>query len=273
MRPLLRSNQTTNIRLVLIVLIVDLITCGTLLIESIAGFIRPDYLFKVPMLCNLAHLFAGGSTFCSIWFLAIVSFERYTHIVLEKTLKNIYWYLIMVVVSCFYVGTSIYSMVADSIEPNKLGVYCFVRSDEPEGKVLFYIVTILNIVSILTVVFSYVSIAKTTLKMKNKAKVANPERVTDLDKTITMAFLKIFVIVAFYLITNSFETYLQVYEIFSKVQRGPLTDVISTALINSNPVVNSILLLLINKEVGNRFYGRFLYKEIELTTTNITNLP
>ncbi|KXN67687.1 family A G protein-coupled receptor-like protein [Conidiobolus coronatus NRRL 28638] len=273
MRPLLKSNQTTNIRLVLIVLIVDLITCGTLLIEAIAGFIRPDYLFEVPTLCKLAHLFAGGSTFCSIWFLAIVSFERYTHIVLEKTLKNIFWYLIMGVVSCFYIGTSIYSMVEDSIRPNELGVYCFVDSKKAEGKVLFYIVTILNITSIITVVFSYISIAKATLKMKNKAKVSNPERVTDLDRTVTLAFLKIFGIVAFYLITNTFETYLQVYEIFTDSKRSPMMDVISTALINSNPVVNSILLLLINKEVGNRFYGKFLYKEIELTTTNISNLP
>ncbi|KXN67684.1 hypothetical protein CONCODRAFT_72795 [Conidiobolus coronatus NRRL 28638] len=278
MLPLLKSNQTTNIRLVFVVLIIDLVTCVTLILETIASFIRPDYLTAYPALCNLAHLVAGGSTFCSIWFLAIVSFERYCHIVLEKRVKNFVWYGLMTLVSLMYIGVSIYSMIANSIKTNLLGVYCFVSAELTEGKVLFYIVTILNLTSILTVIFSYVSIALVTLKMKKRAKMTNPEQIKDFNNAITVAFLKIFVIVVFYLITNCCETYLQIYEIITGNTRSDLVDVISTSLINSNPIVNSILLLLINKEVGVRFYDKFLYKEIELvpqitTGNNGVNTP
>jgi hypothetical protein len=278
MLPLLKSNQTTNIRLVFVVLVIDLITCFTLILETIASFLNPTYLTDYPALCNLAHLVAGGSTFCSIWFLAIVSFERYCHIVLEKRVKNFVWYGLMAIVSLMYICISIYSMVADSIRTNSLGVYCFVSAELMQGKILFYVVTILNLSSILTVIFSYISIALVTLKMKKRAKMTNPEQIKDFNNAITVAFLKIFVIVIFYLITNCCETYLQIYEIITGNTRTDLVDVISTSLINSNPIVNSILLLLINKEVGVRFYDRFLYKDIELlphitSGNNVTNSP
>jgi hypothetical protein len=256
-RELIRSSNTT-IKLVQIVLVVDFITCWTLILGPISTFIKPLFLFDFPVFCKLGHFIAGGSTFCSIWFLAIISLERFFLIVMDYKVPNKAWYTVVASLIILYTGMGIYCVFKDSIEPVALGVYCFVSPEHPEGLVLLYIVCIFNIISLLTVLISYICIAYKTLKFKNLSKIRTEGEVKEFQKAMQNACIKIIIIVTFYVLTNSFETYLELFELITKKNRSPLADLVAACLTNSNPLINAVLLLLINKDVGRSFHERFM---------------
>ncbi|KXN67688.1 family A G protein-coupled receptor-like protein [Conidiobolus coronatus NRRL 28638] len=258
-RSILKENSTTNLRLVIIVLIVDFITCWTLLLGGLSTAIKPDFFFEFPKICVLGHFIAGGSTFCSIWFLALISFERFCLICLDYKVSNSVWYTMIASLLSLYCGMGIYSLFKNSIEPVTLGVYCFVSPEHSEGLIILFMVCILNCISLLTVLISYLGIGYITLSFtKQQYKFSeNKREFTQFKKTLYLAFIKIFLIVTFYLITNSFETYLELLELIKKSNRSHKADLIAAALTNSNPLVNALLLLLINKDVGVKFLERF----------------
>jgi hypothetical protein len=258
-RSILKENSTTNIRLVVIVLVVDFITCWTLLLGGLTTAIKPDFLFEFPKICVLGHFIAGGSTFCSIWFLALISFERFCLICLDYRVPNSVWFTMIFSLLSLYFGMGVYSFFKDSIEPVTLGVYCFVSPEHPEGLIILFMVCILNCISLITVLFSYLGIGYITLSFTNQQSKfsQNKREFSQFKRTLYLAFIKIFLIVTFYLLTNSFETYLELLELIKKSDRSHRADLIAAALTNSNPLVNALLLLLINKDVGAKFLERF----------------
>jgi hypothetical protein len=250
-KKVLKSNKTTSLRLILIVLCLDIISCFSYIVISISVLAKIDFIAKFPVACTLSYFFFDGSILLSLWFLALVSLERYFHIVLEIQVRPVIWYVIMILLFVIILFVGIFSIATDTFVVMPMAAYCFLSAEDARGHINLLIISVLNWISVLIVLFSYTSILIYTLKIRYLAKspVINQE-LKAFHNQLNLTIIKVILILSFYLLTNSYETYLEVWATITKMDRDQQADFIANALQNFNPLINCILLLLINRDIS-----------------------
>jgi hypothetical protein len=249
-RSILKSNSATSLRLVLVVLCLDIITCFTFIVLSIPVLIQRDFLEYYPIACSFSYFFYDGSILLSLWFLAIVSLERFFYIVLEIHISLFKWSIIMCTLLSVVAIIGIYSEIDDTIKVMPLTSYCFVSVRDTQGRINLLILIILNWVSFIITIVSYVSVLILTVKTKWITKITDPAQLKTFNSEMNKVIIRLLLILAFYLLTNGYETYLATWSIITNIERSQKGDYIATSMQNFNPLINCILLLLINKDVG-----------------------
>jgi hypothetical protein len=249
-KSILKTNKTTSLRLILVVISLDVISCLAFITLSISVLIKIDFLTTYPIACKISYFFYDVSILLSLWFLALISLERYLHIVLEVYIPIIIWYIIMGVLLSLITSIGIYTIYINKLEVMPLATYCFLSTTDTPGHVNLMIISIINWISVIIVLFSYVSILILTLKTKLLTKSRNSSQLRRFHKQLNIALLKVVLILSFYLLTNSYETYLELWSTITRMDRSQTEDFLATALQNFNPLINCILLLLINKDIS-----------------------
>jgi uncharacterized protein YsxB (DUF464 family) len=141
------------------------------------------------------------------------------------------------------------SVISNNFDVMPLGTYCFISSTLIEGQVSLMVISILNWISVITVLISYISILLVAIKTKFATKLSIQAQLKS-NSELNIAIMRVLLILGFYLLTNSYETYLELWSIITKMDRSQESDFIATVLQNFNPLVNCILLLLINNDVS-----------------------
>lgn len=249
-RSILSSNSVVSIRLTLVVLCLDILSCLTYIILSIALLLRNDFLDYSPLACNLSFFFYIGSIFLSIWFLAVISLERFLYIVLDISISLLTWLLVMTVLLIILVIIGFYSFFNSIIKVMPLKTYCFLSPVDNLGYINLIVISILNWASVIIVAFSYTSILIITIKTKLKTRLSLLVQLKKLNSQLNIAIIRLLLILCFYLLTNSYEAYLESWSILTRLDRSKIEDFISAAIQNFNPLVNCILVLLINKDAN-----------------------
>jgi hypothetical protein len=131
-----------------------------------------------------------------------------------------------------------------------LKTYCFLSPVDNLGYINLIVISILNWASVIIVAFSYTSILIITIKTKLKTRLSLLVQLKKLNSQLNIAIIRLLLILCFYLLTNSYEAYLESWSILTRLDRSKIEDFISAAIQNFNPLVNCILVLLINKDAN-----------------------
>jgi hypothetical protein len=245
--PLLRKNSYTNIRLLLVVVGMDLVTCLTFIVGSILTLVDEDFFLTYDIACKIDYFFYDGSILSSTWLLAIVGLERFFNICMQKKFSLKLWYSMVGVLLLFFTGTGVYGLITNSIQPVPMNTYCFVAPSHNEGNKILLVLSIFNWISLITVIVSYTSISLYTYKVnRSTLSHVNQSLKSALKQKYQKTFVKVIALLIFFIITNGYETYLELREFITKSDRSPYEDIVATSIQNLNPLINSILLIAIN---------------------------
>ncbi|KXN65060.1 family A G protein-coupled receptor-like protein [Conidiobolus coronatus NRRL 28638] len=254
---IIKKFKKSNLKISLIILVSDLLTSVSFLILGLSALLNGRTLAESRAFCSVMDLFYIGSTYISIWLVALMSLERGLIIIHGITLPSSVWISLMAFEFLYYYVINLISIGFYEIGLANLAIYCMSTPVNLLGYLTICSYALLFIISFSLVIYSYIGIA-----IIQRKRAWNDIRELHIPKTIaldqsTRTMGKVILLLVLYLLANSLELFNTILEIYTHKTRSVLLDFISTCFMNFNPIINSLLLIQFQDQVKHALLEKF----------------
>jgi hypothetical protein len=254
---LIKKFKKSNLKISLIILVSDLLTSLSFFILGIMALSNGKLLAQSRAFCSIMDLFYIGSTYISIWLVALMSLERGLIIIHGITLPSSVWISLMTFEFLYYYTINLISIGYHEIGLAHLAIYCMSTPVNMLGYLTICSYALLFVISFSLVIYSYIGIAIIQRKRAwNDIRELHIPKSIALDQS-TRTMSKVILLLVLYLLANSLELFNTILEIYTRKTRPVLLDFISTCLMNFNPIINSLLLIQFQDQVKHTLLERF----------------
>jgi hypothetical protein len=236
-----------------IVSITDIIVCFCSLFRAIFTKFPYNLIETHYGWCTFDLLSGSQFNLISGYFLAIMSVERFLLICFNIQLSIYIWYTILVLATLpQYIAASVSAYYGLAMIV-KIKVYCTVMS-KSSGYIVFIIINSMFVLSVISVLFSYIGIVIVKYKQcLNQLSLNIPK--TQVYNECRSTLSKSFLYIILYLLIFSGKIYSITFELITGQKRTILMDTIATCLIACSSFINAVILLYMNQEVRISFIG------------------
>jgi hypothetical protein len=244
-------NCHADTQLCAIVSVTDIIVCFCSLFRAIFTKFPYNLIEIHHSWCTFDILTGSQFSLISGYFLAVMSIERFLLICLNIKLSIYIWYFILALAVLPQYITAIIAAYAGLAIVVKMKVYCtFVPKGS--GYIVYFIINIMFIISVISVLFSYIGIMIVKYKQcLNQLNLNIPKE--KVYRECRSTIFKSLLYIILYLIIFSGKIYSLAYEMITGIKRTILMDTIATCLIACSSFINAVILLYMNQEVRKSF--------------------
>ncbi|KXN66211.1 family A G protein-coupled receptor-like protein [Conidiobolus coronatus NRRL 28638] len=247
----LTKNCHVDMQLCAIVSITDIIVCFCSLFRAVFTKFPYNLIEIHHSWCTFDILTGSQFNLISGYFLAVMSIERFLLICFNIKLSIYIWYFILASAALpqYIIATvAAYNGLAIIV---KIKVYCtFVPKGA--GYIVYLIINIMFVLSVISVLFSYIGIMISKYKQcLNQLNLNVPKE--KVYKECRSTIFKSLLYIILYLIIFSGKIYSLAYEMITGFKRTILMDLIATCLIACSSFINAVILLYMNQEVRKSF--------------------
>jgi hypothetical protein len=252
-KKLIKGKTHGDIKLCTFIAVTDILISFGLVFRSI--FAKYPYnIFKYhPNWCKAEVGTTGQLLTYSGYSLAVMSVERFLLICFNIKISVIFWFIFIAVCWLLQFIPAMIAISEDLQTLTKIEIYCTLLPQKT-AYIAYMISLVLFLCSYCTVIICYAGI--TVLKFKqclNQLNLNIPKEKVYAEFRST--FLKSLLNICIYQLVFTGKIYTILYEIITGKKRWLLLDIISNSLIIYTSVVNTLILLYMNQEVRNSYFG------------------
>jgi hypothetical protein len=244
-----KKSSSPHLKISFAILILDSILSLVMIIMGISAKVNGKYLATHTWFCGIVDIFYIGSTYISIWYVALMSLERGLLIIHKISFPVWLWVGIMISEVIIFLIINIISISFNQMGLAELAIYCMSTPDQPIGYVTIMWYFAMMCMSLLLVIYSYTGIA-----VMQRQRAWKDIRELNMDKNDTLRkanniIRKVLILLFLFLACNMLEIINTIIELTTGKVRSAAADFASIVMINFNPIINCIILIQFHESI------------------------
>ncbi|KXN64679.1 hypothetical protein CONCODRAFT_14125 [Conidiobolus coronatus NRRL 28638] len=241
--------RSPHLKISFAILILDFILCLVMIVMGISANVNGKYLATHTWFCGFVDIFYIGSTYISIWYVALMSLERGLLIIHKISFPLWLWIAIMISEVMIFLVLNIFSISFNQMGLAELAIYCISTPDRPTGYITIIWYFAMMCINLLIVTYSYTGIA-----IMQRRRAWKDIRELNMDKNDTLRransiIKKVLFLLFLFLACNMLEIINTVIELSTSKARSAAADFASIMMLNCNPIINCIILIQFHESI------------------------
>jgi hypothetical protein len=252
------SSHKVGMKLSILMVVFDVLTAADAILVSFNNLLNIPWNYPNDISCTINPIISLVIYFTSVCLVAVISLERCLLIVYKKQYSDKFYYLIIFILIITILAICVLTSILNGWGLVATGVYCLFDVSKFGGLIGSLLSGILIGSCLFVIFFAYTKICLFRFDQSQVEQLElglDPEKVK---KDANSTIIKSLLIVIISVLTNGPFTLLLMMQIISKNLNTPVTNSISSILINFNLLTNALLLLNMKPELWKgikSFYG------------------